>query len=353
MNLSLRVRRPAEPEQHAAPAVDRGWTTVRGQAATARAATTGLWVLLLGGAGCGVAALIRPAPSPVAVAAPASAAAAPVDPGAAGFAQLFLVAYLDAGQEDEAAATAYFPRMPALTNHAHTRRATLTAVVGERTAGTGYTAVTLAAFEQTTATAGGTWSDAGWHYFTVAVRGAAGAYTAAALPAEVAAPALLAGAAPAYGVAAPPTPGSPLSDAVAHFLTAYLAGNGELARYTTPSAHLSPVAPPAYPSVNLTSLAVADNPNLASAPAAPADGTVVHLLAGADGIDAAGSAHPLNYALTLTVRAGYWTVTSLDPAPALVGVPAPAPAPPPSTPAAPPSPAAAPTGPASPSASAN
>jgi hypothetical protein len=98
-------------------------------------------------------------------------------------------------------------------------------------------------------------------------------------------------------------------DTVTRWLTAYLTGTGDIARYTTPGVNLPPVTPAAADSLTLTDLKLTagDTPTAA----APADGTQVHVLATVTATHA-GVPAQLAYPLTLTARAGRWEVTGLD-----------------------------------------
>jgi hypothetical protein len=98
-------------------------------------------------------------------------------------------------------------------------------------------------------------------------------------------------------------------DTVTRWLSAYLTGTGDIARYTTPGVSLPPVTPPAAVTLAVTALKLTagDPPTNA----APADGTQVHVLATVTATHADVPAQ-LTYPLTLTARAGRWEVTALD-----------------------------------------
>lgn len=53
--------------------------------------------------------------------------------------------------------------------------------------------------------------------------------------------------------------------------------------------------------------------------ARPLDGTEIHAAARAWGYDAIGQVTTVDYALTLTARAGRWEVSRIDPVPLLAG----------------------------------
>jgi hypothetical protein len=111
----------------------------------------------------------------------------------------------------------------------------------------------------------------------------------------------------AYGE---PVTARPVRDAVTGFLAAMLTGAGDVARYVSPGAEIAAVTPAPFAKVNLVTLtAGTDVEQLA------AEGTQVRVLAIATGVVSASEELPLAYALTLTMRAGRWEVSLLDPAP--------------------------------------
>lgn len=97
-----------------------------------------------------------------------------------------------------------------------------------------------------------------------------------------------------------------LEEAVSRFFAAYLAGEGELARYVAPGSDLTPVQPPPFTTVEV----------LEAGSATLADGgrQVVVLVEGTDG---AGRVEVLQYALVAARREGRWEVVELLPAPSL------------------------------------
>ncbi|SDZ32490.1 Conjugative transposon protein TcpC [Amycolatopsis xylanica] len=101
-----------------------------------------------------------------------------------------------------------------------------------------------------------------------------GAYVAAALPSPVACPATLGSADLAYPETAELT--GPIGQSVLGFLTAYLAGQGSLDRYTAPGTSLAPTAPAPYVAVQLSSLRTHEKFEPGQA-ARPLDGTATRL----------------------------------------------------------------------------
>ncbi len=181
-------------------------------------------------------------------------------------------------------------------------------------------------------------------YFRVPVRYRSGAVVALALPAPVAAPA--AGEAPQLTYRYHPSLDGPVARAVQEFLSALLTGAGDVTRLVTPGADIAAVLPAPYTGVEVTDVLV--DRDLASGPGDRPQGERLRALV--DAVAAAGPRQQISvqYALTLTSRAGRWEVTALDLTPAAQtplpraagasGAPVTAPAPPSS-----PSPAAQPT----------
>lgn len=135
--------------------------------------------------------------------------------------------------------------------------------------------------------------------------------TAAMLPTPVAAPTVASPPADAYDTTV--EPGSPAAIAVAQFLAAYLTGAGDVSRYLTPGAAVTPPTPPAYTAIHLDDLAATTDTDPA---AVPGDGAGLSVLATVTASVSDAQAATTQIALTLTARAGRWEITALDPAPA-------------------------------------
>ena len=308
---------------------ETGWqTSTAGLTGAARLARIGAWVLIASGPLLGITALLgssgpaqgRPA------AAPALKTAS--DTGPSGFAQLYLAAYLEAGQGTENSLSPYFSGTVALTNTPDTRSATRTVAAASSQVQDGYWSVTVAA-EVAQKNAKGVWMDAGLQYYQVPVQvlgpasaggtqrstGSALGYTATALPAQVAAPAALKPSALGYPTDRGANQDDPATQTVSGFLDAYLAGQGALDRYTSPGVTLQPVTPAPYTDVEITD--VADDSGNASNTTVPADGANRQVLATVTAKDDSGASYPLSYALTLRSRGGRWEVAALGAAPEL------------------------------------
>ena len=149
-------------------------------------------------------------------------------------------------------------------------------------------------------------------FFQVPVTVAGDTVAALTLPAAVAGPAVGAGAPVDYRV---PVAGSgPVATTVAQFLAAYVAGSGEVNRYVSPGASITPVAPAPYTAVRVTSLYCEQDIDTG---AVPVDGAQLRVLATGQGTVTDTQSSTLMYALTLASRAGRWEVFAIDPAPVL------------------------------------
>lgn len=104
--------------------------------------------------------------------------------------------------------------------------------------------------------------------------------------------------------------GEPLAQTVSAFLGSYLAGSGELDRFTTPGSDLAPITPAPYAQLDVVDLRTAADPS-----EAPADGEKVRALATVTLTTPLEQITTATYALTLTGRGQRWEVTEIDLAP--------------------------------------
>ncbi|WP_079149953.1 conjugal transfer protein [Streptomyces agglomeratus] len=306
---------------------ETGWKTSTAQmAGLSRLARAGVWVLVVSGPVLGTLAFLsssapaQGADKPVAAATPAS----PVGP--AGFAELFVAAYLQAGQGTERDLAPYYSGSVALAVKPGTRTATQSTVIASREVQPGYWSVTVAA-EVTAHDDKGKSKRLGVQYFRVGIQatgpagaggteqGATAGYAATSLPAQVAAPTALKPGGLAYETDRGSSSADPSVETARGFLAAYLTGTTELDRYTSPGTRLQPISPAPYAAVKVTG--VQDDSSGSGQQKVPADGTVLHQLVQVDATDQAGSPVSLSYALTLRSRAGRWEVASVDDAPAI------------------------------------
>ncbi|MGY4967103.1 conjugal transfer protein [Streptomyces sp. 900105245] len=307
---------------------ETGWKTSTAQmAGLSRLVRAGVWALVVSGPVLGTLAFLSSsapaegATKPVAAATPASSV------GPTGFAELFVSAYLQAGQGTERDLTPYYSGSVALSVKPGTRTATQSTVIASREVQPGYWSVTVAA-DVTAHDDKGKSKRLGVQYYRVGIQatgpasaggtekssGTAG-YAATSLPAQVAAPTALKPGALAYETDRGSSSADPSVETARGFLAAYLTGTTELDRYTSPGTRLQPISPAPYAAVKVTG--VQDDSSGPGQQKVPADGTVLHQLVQVDATDQAGSPVSLSYALTLKSRAGRWEVASVDDAPAI------------------------------------
>ncbi|MGW7433283.1 conjugal transfer protein [Streptomyces sp. NPDC054861] len=340
-----RLAAPVEPQtpdiREAEGEQDAGW--VGGWSTGAQANSAALirwlvWGLIALGPLLGVLAYLS-GPAKSAALAPKTSPSAPAasgGQGAAGFASLFVAAYLSAGRGDEPTLAAYYPPAASmqLEGVSGQRRGEQLTVVRLRQTDTAVWAVTVAArvtgaqpSPAPSAQRGASPSPAAAadpvRYFQVPVAtapgaGGATAYTALALPAEVAAPERAKTPELVYGAMHPALPTDPRTQAVTSFLSAYLTKAGaELDRYLAPGTRLVAPSPAPYSGVAVDQLAVEGESGGEPVVSVPGDGTTLRLLVTLRATGHDGVRLPLAYALTLKARAGRWEIASLDGAPAL------------------------------------
>ncbi|HVQ95586.1 MAG TPA: conjugal transfer protein [Mycobacteriales bacterium] len=139
-------------------------------------------------------------------------------------------------------------------------------------------------------------------------------YVATGLPALVAAP-TRARSWPLARATAPLPAESPPAQTAARFLSAYLAGQGELSRYTAPGTVLGAVTPAPFADISVEQVTPAgqvDTARAAALEAIPADGDRLEVLAEVSAADAGGAVQQLTYGLRLTGRGGRWEVSAVD-----------------------------------------
>ncbi|WP_020123829.1 conjugal transfer protein [Streptomyces canus] len=229
----------------------------------------------------------------------------------AGYAQLFVHAWLRSSADDASSAQARLAQsmapdvdLPAPAADAQLTPQSVTAVRSAQRAD-GAWSVTVAA----------QYSDGAVRYYAVPVAAdrAGASFTVTGAPGVVAGPVRAAVATSSYGVSVPE---GDLSAAVGEFLAAYLTGAGEVDRYLAPGVSLSPVSPAPYTAVRVQQVSAVEE--AAAAEQVPADGTKVRVLAQVEARDPGGR-WPLGYELALTARSGRWEVSALESGTALDG----------------------------------
>ena len=270
-----------------------------------------LWLLVLSGpaAALVVTAHLSTLSSQLEV---VQAAAAAPDPtagssGAAGFAELFISAYLAAGEGSTRLDT-FVDDVAVDGVEAGSWSVVRTTSLGATEIASGYFAVTVAA----ELTAHVTDSDStsaparfGTLFYSVGVAETDSGWTVVALPSLIPAP--LRVSAPDLLVDRLDGIGEPsLGDMVGRFLSAYLTGDSELARYVAPSAPVLPVHPPPFTDIEVLRSGIATDPG---------GRTVVTVVVRA--ADDAGRAQLLEFWLAVSQRDGRWEVAEILPAPPL------------------------------------
>lgn len=324
MSLKINLRRRLEPVaggpgEGAAGHDLPGWrdspTLV---ALTSRAAEFGLWGLVVAGPVLGVIALVGDAeaelPTLVQVSEPIASGVGP-----AGVAALYVDAWLAAGDGADELARAVFPDLAPIDREPGTYSASQIAPIAVDQLSPGYWAVTVAAHVAANTEEGS--EDLGIRYYQVGIRATGGptvgggddpsfpvGYSATGLPAEVNPPSTLAETDLAYVERNSTDAQDPIASAVTQFLSAYLLGDRELARYIAPNAPITPLSPPPYLALELRALHATD-----------VRGSEVSVLATVTVQDARHLPSQLTYPLTLASRDGRWEVSAIDPAPLLPG----------------------------------
>lgn len=229
--------------------------------------------------------------------------------GAEGFAELFIAAYLTAGEPSTTDLSPFLDRTSPVRVETGSWSATRTMSLGAEQVAPGYYAVTVAA-EVVASDADGEgqpmWVSVGTRFYSVGVAETESGWAIVGLPSLIPAP---------VRVTAPEllidrrggldtSPG--LEQTLARFLAAYLAGYGELTRYTSPSSAIVPIQPPPFVAAEILEAGKVDT----------SDG-VTQVAVVVRATDSAARAQNLEYALVVELRDGRWEVSRLLPAPPL------------------------------------
>lgn len=305
MRLPWAKGAPADAEPVEEPAVfGNSWTM--GDRLAARGVTVLLWAGIL----CGPVALAGwvwqvSSPAPVAtVSTSVDAAAVAGQQRAEEFGVRAVTAWLSASRGQEDLVRALLPQASSVNLPEHGLKVDDAMVASSRSAGAGLWSVTVAA----TVTDNTMVSR---RFFEIPVKVEGQTVAAVALPGEVPA-SLLAGGSPDLDYQALVAANSPLYTTSTEFLSAYLAGQGDVSRIISPSSAIRAVTPAPYTSVKVTGIAAH-----ADVPASLADGAQLDILVSATASKEGGTAVSLQYPLTLTVRAGRWEVSTIRDVPLL------------------------------------
>lgn len=99
---------------------------------------------------------------------------------------------------------------------------------------------------------------------------------------------------------------------VTQFLSAYLAGQGDVGVYMSPGHTAAALTPAPFRRVRLVALKGATDTDPVTS---PADGTRLQVLATAEGTVTSRQVTTMTYTFTLTARAGRWEITQIDSSP--------------------------------------
>ncbi|WP_333754914.1 conjugal transfer protein [Streptomyces sp. IBSBF 3352] len=267
-----------------------------------------LWTVIAAGPVALVAAVASAAASPTVEAASAAepaavrTTAAAADP--AGYAQVFVSAWLHASSEDATTAQARRAQsmapdveLPSPAGDTPAAPALVTAVRSARR-GDGLWSVTVAAQE--------TGGRLRYYAVPVAADASGASFTVTGAPAVVAGPTRATVAKSPYGVKVPQ---GDLSAAVGEFLAAYLTGAGEADRYLAPGGRMEALSPAPY---------TPSSSRRCGQPRKPRPQTVFRPTVRGCGLwsglraQGAGGRWPLAYELRLTARSGRWEVAAVD-----------------------------------------
>jgi hypothetical protein len=228
--------------------------------------------------------------------------------GVEGFAELFIAAYLDAGEGSSTGLDGFVDGGALDGVEAGSRSAVGTTSLGAKEVAPGYFAVTVAVnlIAHTTGSDPTlTPQSVGTIFYSVGVAETDSGWTVVGLPSlvpapnRVSAPDVLVGRLDGIG-----DPG--LGDMVGRFLSAYLTGDGDLTRYLAPSSPILPVQPSPFTAVDVLRSGMAEDRRGHS---------VVTVVARAT--DDAGRVQLLEFWLAVSQRDGRWEVAEVLPAPPL------------------------------------
>jgi hypothetical protein len=297
-----------EPKPSTPSVATASWTG--GNTWATRGATVGLWTVLLGWPV--IAGLVIPEPGSASTAAPlpVSTVRDVSEQTAGAQASAYVAAWLSASKTDSAALQRYMStsgmRLP---DQGWAFRDLAVVSVGEATTAGLVPVQVAASVEETSIDTDVPVTSWQQRYFQVTVQVDGDAVGVVGMPTPVAGPAAPEDAARfGYGASVPSS--SAAAATVSSFLAAYLTGNGELSRYTTPGVEFRPITPAPFSAVTV------DDVTADTAPAEePEDGDVLHLVVETTLVAATGQSLAADYALTMTARADRWEVTSLDSTP--------------------------------------
>jgi hypothetical protein len=277
-----------------------------------RALQVFLWLLVLSGPAAALVATahLSALNSQLEVVRAAADAAEPsTDPsGAAGFAELFIAAYLEPGEGSTSGLDRFMDSMALDGVEAGSWSVVRTASLDAEEISPGYFAVTVAA-ELIAHTIGSDSASVpepvGTLFYSVGIAETDSGWAVVGLPSLMPAPNRVS--APHVLVDRLDGIGDPaLEDMVSRFLSAYLTGDGHLTRYLAPSASVAGPQPSPFTAVEVLGSGMADDKQ---------GGAIVAVVARTT--DDAGRAQLLEFWLAVSQRDGRWEVAEVLPAPPL------------------------------------
>lgn len=318
--MSLKTRKDVEVDQRASsgqpdvdapPELASGESWTQGPALTTKALTVALWAVLACGPLALAANLLQPDPVIPAAAEPAPSAGEVAVVGESAVQAVRV--WLSATRENPGAAAEVYPQLQSASLPKVSATVSAASVAELSKEAPGVWSVTVgvdAAWPDETGTAG----NPARLYFEVpvATAGNGAAASPVALPAPVPAPEAVVGVQLSYQSGLPAN--SVLGTSVGEFLTALLAGQGDVGRYITPGAQIAAVTPAPFTAVEVRRVWAADR---FDATAVPQDGQRAQVLVDATVTPAEGVDLATQYRLELTARAGRWEISQMQGNPAV------------------------------------
>lgn len=264
-----------------------------------------VWTVIAAGP-VALAVVLASTPVPVAATTTKPAAVRTTRPAAdpAGYAQLFVGAWLRSSAADATSAQARLAQsmapdvdLPDPAPGAQSRLVSVTAVRSAQRGGGAWSVTVAAQYAQ---------GPVRYYAVWVAADPSGAAFVVTGAPGVVAGPGRVGVPESVYGVT---VPDGALPSAVGEFLGAYLTGSGEVGRYLSPGVVLEAVAPAPFTEVAVQQVLAVEK--AAAAGQVPGDGTRVRVAVRVEARDAAGR-WPLTYELALKARSGRWEVAALE-----------------------------------------
>lgn len=300
----------AEIVRDAAPR-DRNASRIWNAAVTVRVLNITLWLFVISGpvAAVLVATQVTSLSERLDIVDVGAVEIPPETSGAEGVAELFIAGYLTAGEVSTTDLNPLLDRVSPDRVETGSLSATRTTSLGAVEIAPGYYAVTVAAevaAADTDSEGPPVWVPVGTRFYSVGVAETESGWAITGLPSLIPAP---------VGATAPgllidgrggldTEPG--LEQMLARFLAAFLAGDGELTRYTSPSSPILPIQPPPFVAAEIVEAGKVET----------LDG-VTQVAVVVRATDSAARVQIFEYGLVVELRDGRWEVSRMLPAPPL------------------------------------